>query len=171
MLCQWGDIIFEAGQITAVSSSGGPKYAEHELLGAKPRLQYVGEELRSYGISFSLHYLRQGVDSLREPQTVAAQLQKAVDSHKPYDFMWGGEPQGQFVGESLSITKDMVSSAGVLLAASGTLTLKEAAANVTAAAPPSVSANGKTAANTSKVTGQEKPSGKADSAKSVVRQP
>ncbi len=182
MLCTWGDISFEASHIPDFSEEGGASYAEHALIGRKPKLQYTGETLRSFSLNVTLHWLRTGqpVYAGYEPQIIISRLQSAVDAHKPLPFSWGdGTYEGEFVGESFSLAREQTDSEGRLLVGVYSLTLKEFADNNTAkTAAPAVKATGsevkpttaQTQANSGKVSGQKASQGKATSASQVVRQ-
>ena len=182
MLCTWGDISFEASHILDFSEEGGASYAEHALIGRKPKLQYTGDNLRSFSLNVTLHWLRTGQPAYAgyEPQIILSRLQAAVAAHKPLSFSWGdGTYEGEFVGESISLEREQTDSEGRLLIGVYSLTLKEFADNNTAkTAAPAVKAAGsevkpttaQTQANSGKVSGQKASQGKATSASQVVRQ-
>lgn len=182
MLCTWGDIQFEASHIPDFSEDGGASYAEHALIGRKPKLQYTGDSLRSFSLSVTLHWLRTGQPAYAgyEPQIILSKLQSAVAAHKPLPFSWGdGTYEGEFVGESFSLAREQTDSEGRLLVGVCSLTLKEFADNnQPAAKAPAVKATGsaakpttaQTQANSGKVSGQKASQGKAATASQVVRQ-
>lgn len=183
MLCTWGDIQFEASDILDFSEDGGaPAYAEHALIGRKPKLQYTGDGLRSLELRISLHFMRTGQLAYAGYglQLLLSQLNKAVASHKPLPFSWGdGTYEGEFVGESISLDREQTDSEGRLRIAVYSLTLKEFADNnQPAAKAPAVKATGseakpttaQTQANSGKVSGQQAAQGKATTASQVVRQ-
>ena len=182
MLCTWGDITFDAGQVLSVSDDCGASYAEHALIGRKPKLQYTGDNLRTFELSITLHWLSGGPEQPQAggPQLLLSRLNAAVAAHKPLPFSWGeGTYEGEFVGESISLEREDTTAEGHILAATYSLTLKEFADNNTPAAKaPAVKATGATAkpstaqtqANSGKVSGQKASQGKANPASQVVRQ-
>ena len=182
MLCTWGDITFDAGHIISISEDGGATYAEHALIGRKPKLQYTGDSLRTYELSINLHWLRSGPKQIyaNSPAMLLSALNTAVAAHKPLPFSWGdGTYEGVFVGDSISLEREETTPDGRLLAATYTLTLKEFADNNTPnAKAPAVKATGTTAnpstaqtqANSGKVSGQKPTQGKATTPSQVVRQ-
>lgn len=182
MLCTWGDIQFDASHILDFSEEGGASYAEHALIGGKPKLQYTGDTLRSFSLSITLHWLRTGQPAYAgyEPQIILSRLQAAVADHKPLPFSWGdGTYEGEFVGESISLVREQTDSEGHLLIGVYSLTLKEFADNNPAkTAAPAVKATGsaakpstaQTQAVSGKVSGQKASQGKASTASQVVRQ-
>ena len=182
MLCTWGDITFKASDILDVSEEGGASYAEHALIGRKPKLQYTGDNLRTFELSITLHWLNGGPEQRQTggPQQLLNRLNAAVAAHKPLPFSWGdGTYEGEFVGESISLAREQTDSEGRILAAAYSLTLKEFADNNTPAAKaPAVKATGaaakpstaQTQAVSGKVSGQKASQGKADTPNKVVRQ-
>lgn len=182
MLCTWGDISIEASHILDFSEEGGASYAEHALIGRKPKLQYTGDNLRSFSLNVTLHWLRTGQPAYAgyEPQIILSRLQAAVADHKPLPFSWGdGTYEGEFVGESISLVREQTDSEGRLLIGVYSLTLKEFADNNPAkTAAPAVKATGsaakpstaQTQAVSGKVSGQKASQGKASTASQVVRQ-
>lgn len=181
MLCTWGDIALEAGQVIGCNESFGPNYTEHALIGRKPKLQCTGDNLRTLELTLSLNYLRTGVPKTDEPSALLAKLNAAVDSHVPLPFSWGnGVYEGMFVGENISAAREMSDSRGLLMSAVYTLTLKEFADNQAAstsapAVKSSASASMPTSAqqqsdNPAKVAGAPNSSSKASTAKQIVRQ-
>lgn len=180
MFCAWGSIVFEAEHITAFSENGGPAYAEHALIGRKPKLQCTGDELRTLELTIQLHFMRSGSLSATEPQRLVDQLTSAVNSHQPAPFSWAdGTYEGLFVGDSMSLTREMTDAAGRLLSAVYTLELKEYVDTTAAKKAPAVKSSDaaaapstaqKAAASTAKVSGKAPSQSKAATAAKVVRQ-
>ena len=183
MLCTWGDISFQASDIFDFSEEGGASYAEHALIGGKSKLQYTGDNLRSFSLSITLHWMCPSPDlysSAGGPQQLLDTLNAAVAAHKPLPFSWGeGRYEGLFVGESFSVTREQTNAEGRLMIGEYSLTLKEFVDNNPAkTAAPAVKATGsaakpstaQTQAVSGKVSGQKASQGKANTASQVVRQ-
>jgi phage protein U len=77
----------------------GADYAEHPLIGRKPKLQFVGDKLDELRGTLQLHR------SFCDPGQELARLEKAMDDHEPMALVMGnGDHKGHHVITELVIT-------------------------------------------------------------------
>lgn len=121
-----GDIIFE------VSANGGrmvtpsevereykARFAEHQVLGAEPRLEFLSPELATMGLPIRLR-ADMGVDPLAETDRLEALCREG----KAHRLIIAGKSYGMFVIEGISQHQSRGSGKGIL-SVELTLKLKE----------------------------------------------
>lgn len=78
------------------SHQQGVDFAEHALIGKKPRLQFVGDKLDTLNIGMKFHFAH--VD----PEAELAKLRTAMSAKRPLRLVLGnGRYEGRFVIESI----------------------------------------------------------------------
>lgn len=98
----------------------GSDYAEHALIGRKPKLQFVGDKLDEIRIDLVFHA------TYCDPEAELIRLLKAKQSHAALALVLGnGDYKGRFVITDLQATGRHTDRAGSLLAAEAQLSLKE----------------------------------------------
>lgn len=98
----------------------GSDYAEHALIGRKPRLQFVGDKLDELSIDLIFHA------SYCNPEAELARLLRAKSAHDALAFVLGnGDYKGRFVITDLQFTGRHTDRTGSLLSAEAQLSLKE----------------------------------------------
>lgn len=98
------------------------RWAKHEVVGAKPVIEYLGEDLER--ISFKIRF-----DSSMGMPPVAGllALKKMRQSHESQILIIGGEYFGKYVIESITEDRRFHSGAGVCIVAEATISLTEVA--------------------------------------------
>jgi phage protein U len=121
MFAQLGNILFEPlNSFESFSRSDNTTYAKHDLIGVKPRLQPVGNELEE--ISITLH-LRAEIE---KPVEAILKLKSAKDSYEVLPLINGaGRYFGDFVITTMSENHNQCFADGELIEASVQLTLQE----------------------------------------------
>lgn len=100
------------------------RWARHDVLGKKPILEYVGEDLSKVSLSIRFD------TSLGIPPLVGlAHLKKMLENKKYKTLIIGGEYLGKYVIESISETRKFHTGAGVCQVATATVNLIEFATN------------------------------------------
>lgn len=98
----------------------GSDYAEHALIGRKPRLQHVGEKLDElrFQLKYHAHYC--------DPEVEIGRLRLAQRARQPMPFIQGnGDFRGTFVITELSTVAQHTDAFGTLIAVEATMTLRE----------------------------------------------
>lgn len=129
-----GDIEF--GLVTAFDElelQTGSDYAEHALIGRKPRLQHVGEKLDE--LRFQLKYHA----SYCDPDVEVGRLRLAQSAHKPMSFVQGnGDYRGTFVIAELGVIARHTDAFGTLISVEASMTLREYTGDPANPLPPAV---------------------------------
>jgi phage protein U len=100
--------------------SYGADYAEHALIGRKPRLQHVGDKLDEIKIDLVFHA------SYCSPEAELLRLRKAVTAHEPLSFVLGnGDYKGRFVITDITATGRQTDKSGSMIALEAQLSLRE----------------------------------------------
>lgn len=98
----------------------GSDYAEHALIGGKPKLQFVGDKLDEIRIDLVFHA------TYCDPEAELIRLRGAMQSRAALALVLGnGDYKGRFVITALQATGRHTDRAGSLLAAEAQLSLKE----------------------------------------------
>lgn len=98
----------------------GVDFAEHALIGRKPRLQCVGEKLATVKVGMKFHF------QIADPEAEMTKLQKAMAERKSLKLVMGnGSYKGTFVIETIGIINKMTDKKGTTLACEMTVGLKE----------------------------------------------
>lgn len=121
----FGDVVFEASADLvrtpdAVSRTRKGRYAEHKVLGARPRLEFLAPELVTLSMKVRLH-AAYGVDPLEEAERLAALCEEG----KAERLMLYGENLGYFVLESLSEVQKKAGPDGRIAFSELSLSFKE----------------------------------------------
>ena len=127
-----GDISFDlVTYLEGIDESFGGEYAEHGLIGGKPRLQTVGEKLDEMNWQIVLHagYCDVEAEMLKLRQAVKARQGMAL-------VYANGDYRGTFVPVDGSITKKATMRDGTAIWAEATLKLREFVPEPTLAEQP-----------------------------------
>lgn len=121
MFFQIGNSVYELLKSpVSFSSNENVSYAEHALIGAKPKLQPTGIELKNLQIVFRL---RQNFCDIK---TELQQFQTQKNTYEVLPLLWGnGTLEGDFVISEYSIDGEEFDSIGNLIAVTVSLGLKE----------------------------------------------
>lgn len=104
----------------AMDTTQGADYAEHALIGRKPRLQFVGLRLNETRLELEFH------EAYCNPDQEYARLEAALNAHTSLAFVLAnGVYKGDFVITELSATAKHTDKVGNTLALSAKLTLRE----------------------------------------------
>lgn len=96
------------------------EFAEHKLIGAKPRLQWVGDGLDEISWRVLFH------TSFCNPEAEVQKLESLLASHAAAPlFMANGESRGTFVVTALTLTRRWTLNDGKLLCLEAAVDLKE----------------------------------------------
>lgn len=105
-----------------LTRSRSVRWAKHDVIGAKPVLEYIGPELDKVSLKVRFD------TSLNMPPAVGLLgLKKLTDGHESHALTIGGEYVGRFVIDSVSETRRHHTGAGICLVAEATIELTEAA--------------------------------------------
>jgi phage protein U len=127
-----GNIVFRVvGSPDAIESSRRYDYAEHRVLEARPRLQWVGPGLERIELEALLH------ESFTRPALQLARLGAAAAAHRALALVFGsGEFRGYFVIESITTRSTQHAADGRPIAIRLAVRLREWATEREPAAPP-----------------------------------
>jgi len=127
-----GDIPFQVvGSPEAFSDSRGYDYAEQRVAQARPRLQWLADDLVTIRLEMLLHR------SFTEPAASLLVLQQAASTHAGLPLVFGnGDFRGYFVITKIDTVSRQLSGIGDLFAILVRLTLKESPLDFDPAAPP-----------------------------------
>lgn len=116
-----GDVEFDLiTYFDGLETRFGVEYAEHPLIGRKPRLQFVGDKLDEVRIDLAFHA------SYCDPEAELLRLRKAMASHKALALVLGnGDYKGRFVIGDLNATSRQTDTSGTLLAVEASIELRE----------------------------------------------
>lgn len=98
------------------------RWATHEVIGQKPKLEFIGEQLISVSFSIQLS-AAQGMS----PVLAMLALKKIMQTHEPQRLLIGTDYFGKFILESMSETRKHHNNYGQCIYAEVTLNLREAA--------------------------------------------
>jgi len=121
MYAQLGEIEFQRLKgFSELSDTSEASYAEHELIGGKPRLQRTGSALREVNITLQFHA------SFCNPTLQHRALEAYLESGETLPLLYGnGRFEGNFVLQSIGRTVTQADARGNFLALSCELVLKE----------------------------------------------
>jgi len=121
MFAVFGDIVFEVlGSPEAFTSTRAWDYAEHRVVEASPKLQWLAPSLETIELDFHFHV------SFADPATQVAALLAAADEHSALPLVFGnGIHRGYFIVTSIRTTTQQMSANGNLLAITMRAALKE----------------------------------------------
>lgn len=120
-----GDIVFEAStdkvhSFNSLTKTSKSKYAEHEIIGDKPKLAYIGEELDEYSMEIALKKSL-GVD----PDSAVSALEQYRADGEVVVLMLGKSVKGQVVITGLKTEYRHVDNNGTVHTINASLSLKE----------------------------------------------
>src|SRR5260370_6962048 len=121
-----GEIIFEVlTSQQALESARKYDYAEHKVVGDRPRLQRIAADLETLTLELSFHA------AFTNPQTQLTLLENAAEDHRARAFVYGnGIHRGYFVVSELAEVHRHDADDGSLIYATARVTLKEWALGV-----------------------------------------
>lgn len=120
MLSRLGEISFEAlFAPTSLEGTFATDYAEHALIGVKPRLQRTGDKLDEWRVGLRLH------QRFCNPKESLDALQTLRTNGQAVPFVLGLDYRGWFVIPEIIVTYTDVNTQGVLLCAELQITLRE----------------------------------------------
>ena len=96
------------------------RWAQHDVIGAKPVLEWIGDDLASVNLS-----IRFDMSLGAPPLAGLLALKLMMESREAHLLVIGGEYFGRFVIESISEDRKFHSGAGVCIVAEASITLKE----------------------------------------------
>lgn len=125
MIGTLGSIVFKVSAdtvrtFTNLTRSGTARFQQHDVIGQKPILEFIGPDLDTIALPVRLD-ISYGID----PQSEINAMREAMDTGTRSAFIVGGKFLGDFVIESVSDTWETVSNRGNLIKASVSLSLKE----------------------------------------------
>lgn len=104
----------------SLSREHSVRWAKHDVIGKKPVIEFVGEELSK--VSMTIRFDK----SLGVPPTVGLdRLQRMLENKKYKTLIIGGEYLGRYVIESISETRKFHDGAGVCIVAEASISLLE----------------------------------------------
>jgi phage protein U len=130
-----GDMAFELllPAVTKAELAEGFTFAEHELIGQQPRLQYAGPKLREFPLTVKLSR------ALGDPDDELAKLRQAAKKAQALPFIWGtGQKVGTFVITDLTTRLLVTQSDGRAIEMELDLKLKEYAGPLVKPPAPAV---------------------------------
>lgn len=105
-----------------LSVSRSARWATHEIIGKKPKLEYIGPGLTEVSFNIQLN------SSLGTPPLVALiMLKKMLEKKQPERLLIGPAYLGKFVIESIGEERKYHNNFGICVSAEVSITLKEAA--------------------------------------------
>jgi phage protein U len=127
-----GDIPFQVvGSPEALSDSRGYDYAEHRVVQARPRLQWLADDLVTIRLEMLLHR------SFTEPAASLLILRQAASTHAALPLVFGnGDFRGYFVITRIDTLLRQLSGLGDLFAVTVRLSLVESPIEFDSAMPP-----------------------------------
>lgn len=121
MFALLGEIFFEVlTSPEAFHSSNDYTYAEHEVVGAAPRLQWLANGLQQISLELGFHI------AFVNPKTQMDLLRAAAEDHQARALVFGnGVHRGYFVIESLEESHHQLADDGSVIATSARMKLRE----------------------------------------------
>ncbi len=96
------------------------RWAQHDVIGSKPVLEWIGDDLASVSLS-----IRFDMSLGAPPLAGLFALKSMMESREAHMLVIGGEFLGRFVIESISEERKFHTGAGVCVVAEASITLKE----------------------------------------------
>ena len=131
-----GEIVFQAIESPERFESTRPfTYAEHKVVEARPKLQWISDDLETITLEMLFHV------SFTNPKTQLDLLQAAAESHTAQALVFGnGVHEGYFVITSITEILTQQADDGSLMIATARVELKEDAISADPSAPPTPNA-------------------------------
>lgn len=98
------------------------RWATHEVIGQKPKLEYIGPQLLQVRFAIQLTSAL-GIT----PLAALVALKEMMELHEPQRLLIGPEYMGKFIIESISECRKHHSGLGICVSADVTVNLREAA--------------------------------------------
>lgn len=115
-VCSYGRVL----TFTDLSRDNAARWAKHEVIGKKPVLEYIGQDLSEVSLKIRFD------TSIGIPPLVGLNhLKKMLDNGMHKSLVIGGEYLGRYVIESVSEERKYHTGAGVCLVAEATVNLIE----------------------------------------------
>lgn len=103
-----------------MSRETSARWSAHEVIGAKPKQEFLGPDLG--GVSFTMHLAAwRGVSPIR----LAEQLREFCSNGEYDNLILGGRNMGKYLIESVGETYGVVTGRGEILSADVDVSLKE----------------------------------------------
>lgn len=125
MIGTYGPVTFSASAdllrtFDNLTRSGSARYAEHNTLNGKPRLEFIGSGLDdvSFDMRFDIQY---GIN----PRLEIERLRAIKDTGQFYFLVLAGQPVGRFVIQDIGEDWRHIDGRGRLLVASVNVSMKE----------------------------------------------
>ncbi len=96
------------------------RWAQHDVIGSKPVLEWIGDDLASVNLS-----IRFDMSLGAPPMAGLFTLKTMMESREAHMLVIGGEFLGRFVIESISEERKFHTGAGICVVAEASITLKE----------------------------------------------
>jgi len=130
MFAVLGTVPFEiVGSPEAFSDSRSYDYAEQRVVQARPRLQWLADDLMTIRLEMLLHH------SFTNPSASLLILQQAAETHAAMPLIFGnGDFRGYFVITTIDTISRQLSGVGDILAINVRLSLRESPVDFNAAA-------------------------------------
>jgi phage protein U len=132
MFALLGDIPFQVvGSPEEFRDSSGYDYAEHRVVQARPRLQWLADDLMTIRLAMLLHR------SFTDPAANLLLLRQTASTHAALPLVFGnGDLRGYFVITEIATLSRQLSGSGDLFAITVRLSLRESPPEFDPAAPP-----------------------------------
>lgn len=115
-ICAYGKVL----TFNNLSRDMSVRWASHEVIGKKPVLEYVGEDLMKVSLKIRFD------QSLGVPPAIGlARLKQMLENKKYKTLVIGGEYLGRYVIESISEERKFHTGAGICIVAEATVNLIE----------------------------------------------
>jgi len=125
MVGVFGDIVFTVSSFRVLTfrdlkQDVSARYASHEVIGTKPKKEYLGPGLKGMSLTIELHsYL--GTD----PEGTAKYLETISENGMVCRFILGGVNKGKYTVNSVSQSYNLIKNDGDVISLSIDLTLEE----------------------------------------------
>ena len=125
MIGTLGTITFKVSEdtirtFTNLSRTGSARFQQHDVIGKKPVLEFIGPDLDAVTLPVRLD-VKYGLN----PQNEINAMREAMNAGEGLSFLIGGKFLGDFVIESVADTWETTDNRGNLLKATVLLSLKE----------------------------------------------
>lgn len=127
-----GEVPFQiVGSPEAFSDSRSYDYAEQRVVQARPRLQWLADDLMTIRMEMLLHR------SFTDPAAGLLALREAAETHSALPLIFGnGDFRGYFVITTIDTVSRLLSGTGDIFAITVRLSLRESPVQLNATAPP-----------------------------------
>ena len=123
----FGGIIFQVSDKKILTASSltktvGSSWAQHEVIGGKPKVEYTGANLQTLTFDMTL-----SADLGVRPRKQLEELEEMAEGREAYAFVIGGKPVGKHLWRLVSLSEEWntVLNRGELISAKVTVSLEE----------------------------------------------